>query len=117
MMVMLAVLLGVSIALLVPLAADKMWKRNQDKRIPERADSGARPALQFGGSLAYPLIPAHALHTVTNSAALVPPAHEALRSSTGSVAVLVDGVLHHYMVLHVVLTEVSQKKQGARFCT
>ena len=40
MVVVLGILLGVSLAIMIPLAADKVWKCNEDERIMERADRG-----------------------------------------------------------------------------
>ena len=42
MVVVLGILLGVAIALLIPLAADKVWKCNEDERVMATADKEVR---------------------------------------------------------------------------
>ena len=42
MVVALGILLGISLALLIPLAAGKVWKCNEDERIMENAGRGVR---------------------------------------------------------------------------
>ena len=40
MVVVLGILLGVSLAVLIPLAADKVWQCNEDERMMANADRG-----------------------------------------------------------------------------
>ena len=42
MVALLEILLGISLALLIPLAAGKVWKCNEDERIMKRADRGSK---------------------------------------------------------------------------
>ena len=42
MVVVLGILLGISLAIMLPLAAGKVWKCNEDERIMEKADREVR---------------------------------------------------------------------------
>ena len=42
MVVVLGILLGVSLAIMLPLAADKVWKCNEEERMMAKADRGVK---------------------------------------------------------------------------
>ena len=42
MVLVLGILLGISLAIMIPLAADKVWKCNEEERIMEKADREVR---------------------------------------------------------------------------
>ena len=42
MVVVLGILLGVSLAIMLPLAADKVWKCNEEERMMGKADRGVK---------------------------------------------------------------------------